>query len=187
MFEQLRFNRKYIIMCDYPHKIYKLKPLDKFNKLCEEHIDKDGYVRVLIEGVFYYKHMVVAAQWLNYKIERKGKGSFVEVVDHIDRNRSNCNINNLRIIPQWENRLNNSRAGVEWLELDESKLKIPFDDENTYGIYRLDLDERKLYYTNTKQYKLLTAKRKKDEIYELFDNFGKLHEVKINDLIARYD
>ena len=180
--EPLRINRKYYIETSGQHRIFKNKKYDKYDKLCEEKIDSEGYVRVLIEGIFYRKHQIVASQWFNYKLGHKGRSRNSEVVDHIDRNRLNNNIHNLRIIPQWENHLNDKRR--EWVDLDETTLKIPFDDDYTYNIYRLDIDNKKLYYTNTKQYSEIKPRSK---IYTLYDNWGNAHKLTIEELLKKYE
>jgi hypothetical protein len=83
---------------------------------------RNGYLRVTINGKIYSIHRLV---WENYK------GEIPEgmVIDHIDGNRSNNNIENLRCVSQSENIKNsyqsgrNGTVGVIQLDKDGNEIK----------------------------------------------------------------
>lgn len=75
---------------------------------------KNGYImlslRLKDETIRVYKHQ------LCYYLETGLYTNKDENIDHIDRNRINNKINNLRIITQEQNNFNNSSTGVNWCD-----------------------------------------------------------------------
>ena len=63
----------------------------KTNKICTQNEDQHGYMKVCINRKPYLVHRVLIEAVLNRKLDRK------EVVDHIDTNRKNNSIENLKL------------------------------------------------------------------------------------------
>ena len=77
----------------------------KTKKFIKNRQNKRGYVQVNICGKTHYIHRLLASAYLGDVCDKQ--------VDHIDKNKSNNNLNNLRICVRSENRANSyKRAGV---------------------------------------------------------------------------
>lgn len=81
-----------------------------------------GAPRVKIAGQVYYQHRVI------FKI---ATGEEPAVIDHIDGNRANCSISNLRATTDAENmknkaRYGNNASGVANVQRDKGKWRVRF-------------------------------------------------------------
>ena len=133
-FEVLRENADYEISTDYPHVIKK-----RANQhIVKEHIENNGYVRLnLLEKVNgrtvihrYYKHRLIAKQFIENPND-------YDYVDHINRNKLDNTIENLRWCSASDNSKNRtSTHNVEYDFFDD------IDDEavvvTDYGRHRFE-------------------------------------------------
>ena len=111
----------YEISDEYPYPI-KRKGSDK---IISEHIMNDGYVRCYMNGKKYLMHRVVASQFIpNDDPVNKTE------VDHINHNRTDNRIENLRWTTKSENssnRTRSSRGNVEYEYFDA----IPLEEDDS--------------------------------------------------------
>ena len=110
-FEPLAIDNDYEIARDhYPYIIRKRSN----HRVLKETLMKNGYKCVKLNGKLHYVHRVVATQWIeNDDIEHK------TVIDHIDHNRSNNRLQNLRWVTQRDNSINRSSQGDNKFEYRE--------------------------------------------------------------------
>jgi hypothetical protein len=99
--------------------------------------DKDGtgYRRVMIGTKHYKMHRLI---WIMFN------GDIPEgmIVDHIDRNRSNNNISNLRLLDKSGNNRNRDSKGVTW-DADRNKWRAQISvDDKTQMLGRFDKREQ---------------------------------------------
>ena len=121
------YEKDYKIYNCYPYPIKKISN----DKIIRESINtKSGYVQIALNGQCKQKHIIVAKQFIRNN-DRKNK----PIVDHIDRNRANYNVSNLRWVSQQENMLNRSSS-----KRDDPVKNIP--DEaiviDKYGDHQLE-------------------------------------------------
>jgi hypothetical protein len=109
--EFLKFNANYQIEVNYPHRIFSLRR----KRFIAECLAGKGYYQVQIEGKYYYKHRVIAAQWKGLDIhDRK------QVVDHFRHDKMNNILDNLIVGTSSSNNHNKtSSRGVHYTYLDE--------------------------------------------------------------------
>ena len=94
------YENDYVIYNCYPFPIKKISN----DKNIKESINKkSGYVQISLNGQCQQKHIIVAKQFIRND-DPKNK----TIVDHIDQNRANYEISNLRWVSQRENMLNRS-------------------------------------------------------------------------------
>ena len=77
----------YEICLAYPHQIRKKAT----GRILKETLHENGYCSVTLDGKFYYKHRIIAEQF----IPNDEPGLKLQV-DHINRNKIDNRINNLR-------------------------------------------------------------------------------------------
>ena len=97
--EDLRYHDNYEICSEFPHQIRKKET----GRILKESIHQTGYLVVTLDGKTYYKHRIIAEQF----IPNDEPGLKLQV-DHINRNRTDNHINNLRWVSISENNLNRS-------------------------------------------------------------------------------
>lgn len=66
---------------------------------------RNGYIRINIEGKWYSLHRLIWETFNNKKLSEK------DIIDHIDGNRMNNNLSNLRLVTQSENIFNCHKNG----------------------------------------------------------------------------
>ena len=100
----------YMISIVYPHQIRRRgnpSMLVRCNK------DSNGYEYVYLNGVKHYKHRIIAEQFIP---NPEGK----PVVDHINHDRSDNHVRNIRWVSYSENNRNlSSKNGIEYEFVDE--------------------------------------------------------------------
>lgn len=112
-----------------------------YNRPCGNKPTCNGYGYVDINGKMFYSHQVI---WLFVK------GTYALELDHIDRNRINNRIENLREVSRSENnhnhplQKNNSSGfpGVHWnKKANKYHVRIKVNNKNKHIGYYLNLDE----------------------------------------------
>jgi hypothetical protein len=106
-------------------------------------VRKDGYCRISIDGKFYLAHRLI---WLWHGHELPEK---IEI-DHIDRNRSNNNIDNLRLATRNQNERNKVRKGYRF-EAGKWRAKITINGKDKHlGMFDTEEQARLAYLTAAK-------------------------------------
>ncbi|KAK8843695.1 hypothetical protein M9Y10_024758 [Tritrichomonas musculus] len=143
---------EYEILNQYPFTIRK-----KDNHyVVKESIDKsNGYVRLHLNGNKIDKHRIIAKQFLlNDDPENK------IYIDHINKNRADYHLSNLRwCTPSENNRNASSRNGVSYEFIDD----IP---DEAIVITHYDLKNERRYFAENKYYYYYDEETKEDVFYE---------------------
>ena len=160
----------YEIYDQYPYSIRRKGG----DKLVRESVNKkDGYVQCSMNNKKYQKHRIIAQQFIpNDEPETK------PFIDHIDNNRTNNHITNLRWVSASENQRNKSSSkGYQYVFYDELPTTAErLDAYNGYefdGLY-IDYENEKLYKFNGVRYRELICCMKQGNIYyRTYDIEGK--------------
>ena len=186
-YETLRFNPDYDIEITAPHRIYKRKTYVN-DKLMKEKIDSEGYIRVFIEDRYYRKHLILAYQWLGIDNIHQGRGSDSVVIDHINRNKLDGRICNLRVIPRSINSLNTSRKDYIWCNIPEEEEEnlryIIAPDNQTLFYFKININTNEIYFYSGVDYRVLTPNKKSNK-YVLYTNEGDKITLTLNDILSR--
>jgi hypothetical protein len=70
---------------------------------------KSSYYRVCLQNKMYLIHRIIGMVYLGLDIN-----DVTKYIDHIDRCKTNNNVNNLRIVTPRENNFNNNGKGYHW-------------------------------------------------------------------------
>ena len=130
----------YEIFTEYP---YIIRRRSNQRIVSEFSNHKNGYTQLTLNSKKFYKHRVIASQFIpNDQPERKTE------VDHIDANKLNNHINNLRWCTRRQNLLNrSSNNGVEYEFIDEDDLPNDLMLVDEYGDHLIESDELIYYYS----------------------------------------
>lgn len=166
--ESLRVDSDYEINTTFPYPIRKLLT----NKIVSESVRNDGYVQCRVGHKQYLKHRIVATQWLD-----NPNPTELTDVDHINQNRSDNRLENLRWVTKSENQRNRSRVNnVTYTYIDE----LPEETQalESYGRHELDnyfinFELKKLYVYNGVRYRELVPVRAGTVCYTAVDIEGK--------------
>jgi len=152
-------DKDYEIYSEYPYQIRR-----KSNRrIISESIDNGGYVRCCLNRRSYRKHRIVAMQFLpnpnNY-----------DEIDHINGDRTDYHLNNLRWCSRSENLKNRSGYGHKYVfhdELPESAESLDsYSGHDLDGVF-VDYERQKLYLFNGIKYRELIPCRSNGNIYYL--------------------
>lgn len=154
--ETLKINTNYDISTEYPYEITKKST----GKKVKEWLNDNGYYRLCLNfnGVSkkYYKHQLVATQWIEND-DPKHKTQ----IDHINRDKTDNHIENLRFVSSSQNNLNKrSICGEQYEYTDEiSDEAIEIDEYHghVFNHYHYDpkCDSVFFYNVDTKEYRKL--------------------------------
>lgn len=115
--------------------------------------DTDGYKIIAISLKHYKLHRIIAYLFIGLDIEDKKK-----IIDHIDGNKLNNNLENLRIVTNQQNNFNRPTAKGIWYDKTRNKFK-PHLELNGKSIYlgRFDTEEeaRQAYLDAKKIYHVI--------------------------------
>ena len=126
----------YEILTTHPHTIRRKDN----HRVCSETMNNDGYIRVTLNGKPYYKHRIVASQFI------ENPNNFTDV-DHINHNRTDNRLDNLRWCSHSDNIFNRSSyKGVQYEFVDDipdEAIKVLFYKTRTE---HHEFEENKYYY-----------------------------------------
>ena len=141
--ETCSVDNDYEIFSEYPYQIRKIKT----GRIINEYHDDKGYLRCTMNNKKYYKHRVIAIQWIeNDSPEAK------TCIDHINHVRDDNHINNLRWVTQSENSENKAsykKVKATYLkELPDNCIQIELYRGIIFENYFFCKDNGKCYYDN---------------------------------------
>ena len=132
--ETLKYDDDYEINTKYPYQIRKRG----CDIIINEREDNNGYIMIRISGRNTLKHRLIAIQWIDNDIP-----TTKIQIDHIDRNKLNNHISNLRWVTAMENAKNRSKMKRQ---IDEYIEELPEDafeitEYNDYEFERYYFDK----------------------------------------------
>ena len=152
-----------------------------------EWFDHKGYVVIKLNGKSYKKHRIIAEQFIP-------NPDNLPHVDHINHNRADYRIENLRWITNQKNCENKSKQnGIEYIfidELNENKLfEINSYGKHIFKDYYYNLEDEQFYLkTGDNMYRRLYINNDKGSDYVLMKNIEmKLCKVNVKLFKQRYD
>jgi len=126
--EVCELDNNYEISSEYPHPIRKISN----HRIVSEWNNGNGYLRCYMSGRKYYKHRIIATQWLD-------NPDNLEFVDHINRNRSDNRIENLRFVSCEENNKNkSSHKDIEYEWIEDNDLPDDLIEVSDYGKHEFE-------------------------------------------------
>ena len=115
--------------------------------------NKDGYNRILLNKKKIRRHRILGYAFLNLDINNKALQ-----IDHIDGNRLNNHINNLRIVTHQQNQWNRTTAkGYSWSKKSNKWIATIYANSKKFhlGLYANELDARQAYLTAKLKFHLI--------------------------------
>ena len=139
--ETLKYDNDFLIDSEYPHQIvykYTKKPLTEYYQN-----DNDTHIVVQIKGKFVKKHRLIAQQFIE-----NPDPTNLQYVEHIDNNKHNNAISNLRWITHNANMYNRNdfkKQPYEYLNtMPENVIKITKIKDVEYSGYYFDRDSERI-------------------------------------------
>ena len=156
-FVELINHPDYEILNKFPFTIRKKS---NHYEICES-IESNGYVQVKLNAVSYLKHILIAKQFLvNDDAINKTE------VDHINHDRIDYHIENLRWITHRQNCKNkSSNCGVEYTfvdDIDGDSIVVTDYGKHEFEEYYYDQKVDKFYFWNGVKYRELHINEKKN-------------------------
>ena len=139
-----KFNNDYEIFTEYPFYIRKKKN----GKIIKESLSH-GYVCVHLNGVLYLKHRIVATHFIP-----NDEPLIKTFIDHINRDKTDYHLENLRWCSQKENLQNkSSHLGVDYEFIDYEETPDDLVQVNDYGKHEFEdyyySPDNNLFYFDT--------------------------------------
>ena len=158
-------DQEYQIWSEYPYQIRK-----KSNKrIVKESIGDTGYVCCYLNGKLYKKHRIVGLQFIpNDDPEHK------TMIDHINHDRSDYHILNLRWVSRVDNARNMSTLMGEQIPIHD-ELPETAEQLDSYGSHWfeglfIDYNQKKLFLFNGVNWRELIPRRNQNNIvYYCYD------------------
>ena len=120
-----------------------------------KHHIHNGYVGVRFSQKHFKLHRILAKAFLDLDYDNKAL-----VVDHIDKNKLNNSLHNLRVISQQENSFNSNSKGYSWdkyankysaqIHLNRKKINL--------GLFKTEEDARNAYLEAKLKYHIIQEK-----------------------------
>ena len=150
----LNFENDYEILNEYPFTIRRKK--DKYE--ISECLTRKGYAQVRLNNKTCEKHRLIAEQFLP-------NPDNLPCIDHINRNRSDYHLSNLRwVSPSDNNRNRTSCNGIEYTyvdEIDEESIVVNEYGKHQFEDYYYDETVDKFYFWNGMQFRELHINEQK--------------------------
>lgn len=180
------FEEKYEINTIYPHEIRNKKT----NKILSESIKPNGYVQLFLNRIPYYKHRLVAKQFIL-------NPENLPVIDHINHVKSDNRIDNLRWVSYTDNNKNKISSKnivynfIDYAEFDDDDLmQVDCYNDHEFEDYYYNIETNRFYYDTGVNYRELhinyskycsayvfmkDMENKSVNIY--FNKFKRLHDI----------
>jgi hypothetical protein len=155
--ETLKANENYEISTKYPHRVCK-----KSNGRIVKESDSNGYLVVTLDGRQCYKHRLIAEQF----IENPNPEEF-KVIDHINGDRGDNHISNLRWTTQKQNCRNKHTSHGLAYELVDSipEEAIVVDKYSKWSFEFLYFHEDKFYFYTGLNFRILRIQQARNGTY----------------------
>ena len=162
-FEVLRVNPDYEICTVFPHPIRKASN----HRIIKEYIETTGYLRLNLSEIVngrrvqrkYHKHKLIAIQFIENPDD-------LEIVDHINRNRLDNRIENLRWTSASGNARNiTSHGGIAYEYVDqipEEAVVVHDYGVHSFQDYYYVPEENSFYFFNGLQYRRLRVNERRN-------------------------
>ena len=132
------------------------------DRIINEYEDDKGYVIANLNAKHYKKHRIIAQQFIP-------NPNNLPFIDHVDRNRANNRVCNLRWVSCSDNNKNKSSYGVHQYtfinELPETTQRLDAYNGHEFDGLFIDYENEKLYLFNGASYKELIPNRWSGNIY----------------------
>ena len=110
-------------------------------------INTEGYKTVTINSNHFKQHRIVSSAFLGLEINDPK-----QIIDHIDRDKCNNNVNNLRIVSNEQNALNRTHKGYTWNKFHQKYLsRIMINHKNIHLGYFETKEEALQAYLDAKK------------------------------------
>ena len=179
--EVLKMDNNYRIETEYPYNIYKIKKDGSKGKYLKESERNPGsYPRIVLSGKDYNKHMVLAEQF----IPKPDTDQPLEV-DHINNDKKDYHIENLRWVTHKVNCINKKGYGkidYEYFDtLPEDCKTLHIFNGSHFVDYYYDTNLNMYLFNGLRYRKLHILKTKTGtEHYDCRDNTGKIKRISLN-------
>ena len=176
----LGFENDYEIMIEYPNVIRKKQN----GKILKECINKMGYFVVTLNAKTFLKHRLIAIQFIP-------NPDNLPMVDHMNRNKADNRIENLRWVSNQENQLNRKKSkNIEYEFVDslpdDLTIEIEHYGNHNFEFYYFNQEDNNFYFFNGIQYRKLYIKEAPNRINLLYVTMISKENKKVNVYINKF-